>query len=174
MRVIDGDNPLDETNIHTESYDKTLKLLNHINMSIKDIGSKELAAKLDELDLKKTEELLDIDVYTLTDIIDSLKRPNRDYRDDFETPILKSDILTIDNLNLGMSLQGTVRNVVDFGAFIDIGLHNDGLVHISKITNKYIKHPSEVLSVGDIVTCYVIDINKEKEKVSLSLINPNN
>ena len=87
-------------------------------------------------------------------------------------PILKSDILTIDNLTPGMKLEGTVRNVVDFGAFIDIGLHNDGLVHISKITNKYIKHPNEVLSVGDIVTCYVIDINKEKEKVSLSLINP--
>ena len=89
-------------------------------------------------------------------------------------PLLKSDILTIDNLKLNMELEGTVRNVVDFGAFIDIGLHNDALVHISKITNKYIKHPSEVLSVGDIVKCYVIDINKEKEKVSLSLINPNN
>ena len=174
MRVINGDNPLDETNIHTESYDKTLKLLEHINSSIKDIGTKELSTKLDELDLNKISKELDIDLYTLNDIIESLKRPNRDFRDDFETPILKSDILTIDNLHLGMSLEGTVRNVVDFGAFIDIGLHNDGLVHISKITNKYIKHPSEVLSVGDIVTCYVIDINKEKEKVSLSLINPNN
>ncbi len=174
MRVINGDNPLDETNIHTESYDKTLKLLEHINSSIKDIGTKELSVKLDELDLNKISKELDIDLYTLNDIIESLKRPNRDFRDDFETPILKSDILTIDNLHLGMSLEGTVRNVVDFGAFIDIGLHNDGLVHISKITNKYIKHPSEVLSVGDIVTCYVIDINKEKEKVSLSLINPNN
>jgi uncharacterized protein len=173
MRVIDGDNPLDETNIHTESYDKTLKLLDHLNMNVKDIGTKELSESLDKLDLNKISNELDIDLYTLNDIIDSLKRPNRDYRDDFETPILKSDILTIDNLHLGMSLEGTVRNVVDFGAFIDIGLHNDGLVHISKITNKYIKHPSEVLSVGDIVTCYVIDINKEKEKVSLSLINPN-
>ena len=88
-------------------------------------------------------------------------------------PLLKSDILTIDNLKIGMKLEGTVRNVVDFGAFIDIGLHNDGLVHISKITNKFIKHPSELLSVGDIVTCYVIEINKDKEKVSLSLIDPN-
>ena len=89
-------------------------------------------------------------------------------------PLLKSDVLDINDLTVGMKLQGTVRNVVDFGAFIDIGLHEDGLVHISKITDKYIKHPSEVLSVGQIVTCYVIDINKEKEKVSLSLIDPNN
>ena len=143
MRVIDGPNKLDETNIHTESYDKTLSLLKHINMSV-------------------------------NDIIDSLKMPNRDFRDDYETPLLKSDVLSLDNLKVGMKLEGTVRNVVDFGAFIDIGLHDAALVHISKITNKYIKHPSEVLSVGDIVTCYVIDINKDKEKVSLSLIDPNN
>ena len=103
-----------------------------------------------------------------------LKKPNRDPRDNVPAPILKSDILSLEDLEVGMKLQGTVRNVVDFGAFIDIGLHGDGLVHISKITNKYIKHPSEVLSVGQIVTCYVIDINKEKEKVSLSLIDPNN
>ena len=173
MRVIDGDNPLDETNIHTESYDKTLKLLSYINMTTKDLGTKELASKLDELDLNKVSKDLDIDMYTLNDIVDSLKQPNRDFRDDYEMPLLKSDILTIDNLTNGMKLEGTVRNVVDFGAFIDIGLHSDGLVHISKITKKFIKHPSEVLSVGDIVTCYVIDINKEKEKVSLSLIDPN-
>ena len=117
-------------------------------------------------------EKLNTDSYTLEDVVQSLKKPNRDPRDEMPQPILKSDVLTIDDLKIGMKLEGTVRNVVDFGAFIDIGLHNDGLVHISKITNKYIKHPSEVLSVGDIVTCYVIDINKEKEKVSLSLINP--
>ena len=174
MRVIDGDNPLDVTNIHTESYDKTLSLLKYINMATKDLGTKELVSELNKLDVNKVSKELDIDLYTLNDIIESLCRPNRDYRDDYEMPLLKSDILTLDNLTLGMQLQGTVRNVVDFGAFIDIGLHNDGLVHISKITDKYIKHPSEVLSVGDIVTCYVIDINKEKEKVSLSLINPNN
>ena len=174
MRVIDGDNPLDKTNIHTESYDKTLKLLNYINMNVNDIGSKELINSLDKIDTTKVSKELDIDLYTLNDIVESLKQPNRDFRDDYEMPLLKSDILTIDNLKVGDSIEGTVRNVVDFGAFIDIGLHNDGLVHISKITNKYIKHPSEVLSVGDIVTCYVIDINKEKEKVSLSLINPDN
>ncbi len=110
----------------------------------------------------------------MEDVVASLKKPNLDPRDEYPQPILKSNILEISDLHVGDKLQGTVRNVVDFGAFIDIGLHNDGLVHISKITDKYIKHPSEVLSVGDIVTCYVIDINKEKEKVSLSLINPNN
>ena len=172
MRIADGTNPLDKTNIHTESYDKTLKLLDYLELSTNDLGTEKLINKLDNINEHEVSKMLDIDLYTLHDIIDSLKRPNRDYRDDYQMPILKSDILTIDNLTLGMKLEGTVRNVVDFGAFIDIGLHNDGLVHISKITNKYIKHPNEVLSVGDIVTCYVIDINKEKEKVSLSLINP--
>ena len=172
MRIADGTNPLDKTNIHTESYDKTLKLLDYLELSTSDLGTEKLINKLDNINEHEVSKMLDIDLYTLHDIIDSLKRPNRDYRDDYQMPILKSDILTIDNLTPGMKLEGTVRNVVDFGAFIDIGLHNDGLVHISKITNKYIKHPNEVLSVGDIVTCYVIDINKEKEKVSLSLINP--
>lgn len=172
MRIADGTNPLDKTNIHTESYDKTLKLLHYLELSTDDLGTEKLINKLDNINEHEVSKMLDIDLYTLHDIIDSLKRPNRDYRDDYQMPILKSDILTIDNLTPGMKLEGTVRNVVDFGAFIDIGLHNDGLVHISKITNKYIKHPNEVLSVGDIVTCYVIDINKEKEKVSLSLINP--
>ncbi len=172
MRIADGTNPLDKTNIHTESYDKTLKLLDYLELSTDDLGTEKLINKLDNINEHEVSKMLDIDLYTLHDIIDSLKRPNRDYRDDYQMPILKSDILTIDNLTSGMKLEGTVRNVVDFGAFIDIGLHNDGLVHISKITNKYIKHPNEVLSVGDIVTCYVIDINKEKEKVSLSLINP--
>ena len=174
MRVIDGDNPLDKTNIHTESYNKTLKLLSHLGLTTNDLGTEKLIKELDKLNISDTSKLLDIDMFTLNDIIDSLKQPNRDFRDDYDMPLLKSDILTIDNLKLGMKLEGTVRNVVDFGAFIDIGLHNDGLVHISKITNKFIKHPSEVLSVGDIVTCYVIDINKDKEKVSLSLIDPNN
>ena len=170
MRVIDGDNPLDKTNIHTESYDKTIKLLNHLNLTTNDLGTDKLKSLLNNIEVPTLSHELDIDMYTLNDIIDSLKAPNRDFRDNYEMPLLKSDILTIDNLKLNMELEGTVRNVVDFGAFIDIGLHNDALVHISKITNKYIKHPSEVLSVGDIVKCYVIDINKEKEKVSLSLI----
>ena len=116
---------------------------------------------------------MDTDIYTLEDVINCLKKPNRDPRDDYPQPILKSDVLDISDLKVGMKLQGTVRNVVDFGAFIDIGLHNDGLVHISKISKKFIKHPSDELSVGDIVDCYVQEVFKDKEKVSLSLINPN-
>ena len=134
------------------------------------IGTKELSNSLDNINIEQKAIELKIDKYTLEDIIASLKKPNRDPRDEIDAPILKSDVLDINDLQIGMKLQGTVRNVVDFGAFIDIGLHNDGLVHISNITKEYIKHPNEVLSVGDIVDCYVIDINKEKEKVSLSLI----
>ena len=169
IRIPDGDNPLDKTSIHPESYDATIKLLQNINMSVNDIGTVDLKEKLDSLDLNNLSSSLGIDKYTLEDIIKDLEKPGRDLRDDMPKPILKSDVLHIDDLHIGDKLQGTVRNVVDFGIFIDIGLHNDGLAHISKLTDKYIKHPSEVVSVGDIVDCYVIDINKEKEKVSLSL-----
>ena len=127
---------------------------------------------MDSIDIKSYAEKLNTDVYTLEDVVNNLKKPNRDPRDEMPQPILKSDILSIKDLKIGMKLQGTVRNVIDFGVFIDIGLHNDGLAHISKISKDYIKHPSDVLSVGDIVDCYVIDINKDKEKVSLSLIEP--
>ena len=167
---MDGDSILDATGIHPESYDITLNLLDKLNLNIKDIGTPKIIEVLDKLDINKYAKELNTDIYTLEDIVKSLKSPNRDPRDDMPKPLLKSDVLHIEDLKLGMMLQGTVRNVVDFGAFIDIGLHNDGLVHISKITDKYIKHPSEVLSVGDIVDCYVIDINIEKEKVSLSLM----
>lgn len=139
-------------------------------MNLNDIGTDKLKEKLDNIDIDKVCLDIKTDKYTLKDIIDDLEKPGRDLRDNMPKPILKSDVLTLDDLHIGDKLQGTVRNVVDFGVFIDIGLHNDGLAHISKLTNKYIKHPSEVVSVGDIVDCYVIDINKEKEKVSLSLI----
>ena len=167
---ITGGYVLDATSIHPESYDKTNMLLEDLKLSIKDIGTKKINEVLNNIDIEAESKKIDVDYYTLEDIIKSLKNPMRDPRDEMPQPILKSDILTIDNLKVGMKLQGTVRNVVDFGAFIDIGLHEDGLVHISKITDKYIKHPNEVLSVGDIVDCYVSDINKEKSKVSLSLI----
>ena len=170
LRILDGENILDKTDIHPESYEKTIKFLNCLNSDISEIGTDTLVKKLENIDLSKVKDEIDIDIYTLEDIVKSLKKPNRDPRDDMDRPLLKSDVLNIDDLKVGMKLQGTVRNVVDFGAFIDIGLHNDGLVHISKITDKYIKHPLEVVSVGDIVDCYVIDINKEKEKVSLSLL----
>ena len=149
-----------------------MSLLKELGMSIQDIGTEKLIDKLEEIDIDKYKDILNTDIYTLKDIIDSLKKPNRDPRDDMPKPLLKSDVLDIKDLQVGMKLQGTVRNVIDFGAFVDIGLHNDGLIHISKMSNSYIKHPSEILNVGDIIDCYVIDINKEKEKVSLSLIDP--
>ena len=168
---VNGENVLDRTSIHPESYDITLRLLDMLSLNIKDIGKEEFNKKLD-IDINEYCEKLGTDKYTLEDIIKSLKKPNRDPRDDMPKPILKSDILELKDLKPGMRLQGTVRNVTPFGAFIDIGLHNDGLAHISKLTNRFIKHPSEVVSVGDIVDCYVDDILFEKEKVSLSLINP--
>jgi len=169
LRIIDGTNPLDKTSIHPESYEITTKLLTKLNLSIDNLGSEELIAKLDNIDVTKYSKELGVDSYTLEDIIANLKQPNRDPREEIDAPILKSDVLSIDDLTIGMKLQGTVRNVVDFGAFVDIGLHNDGLVHISEISDKYIKHPSDVLHVGDIIDVYVKDINKEKGKVSLTM-----
>ena len=133
------------------------------------IGSDKIKLVLDNVDVNKLAEELKIDKYTLQDIIDSLIKPNRDPRDMLPKPLLKKDILHLEDLRVGMKLQGTVRNVVDFGAFIDIGIKNDGLVHISKMTDKFIKHPSEVVSVGQIIEVYVDEINLEKQKVSLSM-----
>ena len=173
IRVLDGTNPLDKTDIHPESYDIALKLLKMLNLTTNDLGTEKLINAISKENPEKIAKELNSDIYTIDDIIASLMKPNRDPRDEMPKPLLKSDVLEVKDLKKGMKLQGTVRNVVDFGAFIDIGLHNDGLVHISKMTDKYIKHPSEVLSVGDIVDVYVIDIDLEKEKVSLSLLAPN-
>lgn len=170
LRITDGDNALDKTAIHPESYGVAEELLKDLGFSVSDIGSQELIDALNKIDVSTYKDKLGTDQYTLEDVILSLKKPNLDPRDEMPQPLLRSDILDIKDLTIGMKLQGTVRNVVDFGAFIDIGLHNDGLAHISKLTNKYIKHPSEVVSVGDIVDCYVEDINLEKGKVSLSLL----
>lgn len=169
LRILDGTNPLDITGIHPESYDVTLKLLDMLDLSVTDLGADKLIERLN-IDVDDYSKKLNTDIYTLQDIIEALKKPNRDPRDEMPKPILRSDILHIEDLKVGMKLQGTVRNVVDFGVFIDIGLKNDGLAHISKLTNKYIKHPMEVVNVGDIVDCYVDDINLEKNKVSLSLL----
>ena len=171
LRVLDGDNPLDKTSIHPESYDKTLKLLNYLGFSVNDLGSSELINKLNSLDIESLSNEVDVDKYTLTDIVESLEKPMRDLRDNYPQPILRSDILHFEDLKIGDKLQGTVRNVVDFGLFIDIGLKNDGLAHISKLTHEYIKNPSDLFSVGDIVDCYVEGIDLDKKKVSLTLLN---
>ena len=173
LRITDGINPLDQTGIHPESYDIATNLLKKLDFTIKDLGSEELINKINTYNIENLAKELNTDIYTLEDIVKSLKSPMLDPRDEMPQPLLKSDVLDIKDLKRGMKLQGTVRNVIDFGAFIDIGLHNDGLAHISKLTKKYIKHPSEILSVGDIVDCYVDEINIEKEKVNLTLIDPN-
>ena len=170
LRIQDAENILDETSIHPESYSATLKLLSELNLNVSDIGTDKLKNILKDINISIYANKIGTDIYTLEDIVKSLISPNRDPRDEMPQPILKSDVLDIKDLKVGMKLQGTVRNVVDFGAFIDIGLHNDGLAHISKLSNNYIKHPSDVVNVGDIVDCYVDEIYLDKEKVSLSLI----
>ncbi len=172
LRIPDAENVLDRTGIHPESYLVTNQLLENLGLSISSIGTEELIQKLDTVDTTKLSEILKTDIYTIEDIIETLKKPSRDPRDNMPAPILKSDILHIEDLKVGMKLQGTVRNVVDFGVFIDIGLKNDGLAHISKLTDRYIKHPMEVVNVGDIVDCYVEQIFLDKNKVSLSLLEP--
>lgn len=172
LRIPDAENVLDRTGIHPESYELTLALLKALDLSLSQIGTEEWNEKLSKVDQVRMKEELHTDEYTLKDIIDTLLKPNRDPRDDMPQPLLKSDVLHLEDLKKGMKLQGTVRNVVDFGVFIDIGLKNDGLAHISKLTDHYIKHPMEIVSVGDIVDCYVEDIFLDKKKVALSLIEP--
>ncbi len=169
IRIIGGENPLDRTAIHPESYDITEKLLEKLGFSLNDIGTDILKQSLN-IDIASMSKELAVDEYTLKDIIDALISPERDPRDVMPKPLLRSDILHIEDLHVGEKLQGTVRNVVDFGLFIDIGLHDDGLAHISKLSKDFIKHPSDLFSVGDIVECYVDEVSVEKGKVSLSLL----
>ena len=170
LRIVDGKNPLDKTRIHPESYELTNKLLQQENIDLKELGSKEFNEKLAQIDVRKMAAELDTDIYTLQDIVEELKHPGQDYRDKLDDIVLKSDVLTIQDLKEGMELKGTVRNVTSFGAFVDIGLHDDGLVHISKMSKNFVKNPNDIVSVGDIVTVYVCGVDLEKEKVQLSLI----
>lgn len=167
MRVEGGSNIFDTTDIHPESYDIAKKVMEILNINADEIGK--CSDKLKDINAKNLASKLGTDEYTIDTILKSFAKAHRDPRDEMEKPILKSDILEIKDLKIGDKLEGTVRNVVDFGAFVDIGLHNDGLIHISKMSKNYIKHPSEVLKVGDIISVYVIGIDKEKEKVQLSL-----
>lgn len=167
MRVEGGSNIFDTTDIHPESYDIAKKVMEILNINADEIGK--CSDKLKDINAKELASKLGTDEYTIDTILKSFAKAHRDPRDEMEKPILKSDILEIKDLKIGDKLEGTVRNVVDFGAFVDIGLHNDGLIHISKMSKNYIKHPSEVLKVGDIISVYVIGIDKEKEKVQLSL-----
>ena len=170
LRIPDGSNPLDQTSIHPESYQKALEVMKLLKISQDMIGKPEIQVIIKNANKLDIISKLGIDKYTLDDILDSFASPLRDPRDKFAAPILKSDILSIENLTVGMELEGTVRNVIDFGAFVDIGLKNDGLVHISKIKKGFVKHPKDVLSVGDIVTVYVLGIDIPKGKVSLTMV----
>ena len=173
LRIFDGDNPLEITAVHPESYVATEQLLTNLNFDKNDLKNKdklnELREKLKALNIKKVSKELNIGEMTLKDIIEELSKPGRDPREDMPKPILRSDVLKIDDLSEGMVLTGTVRNVIDFGAFIDIGVKHDGLVHISEMSDKFIKNPSEIVSVGDIVKVKVIKIDKERQKVALSM-----
>lgn len=171
LRIPEGTNILDKTSIHPESYNVALSILNKYNLTLEDIGKEVMAKTFQDVNIENLAKDVNSDVYTVEDIIKSFIAPLRDPRDSIAAPILKSDILTLEDLSLGMELEGVVRNVIDFGAFVDIGLKNDGLIHISEISEDFIKHPSEVLHVGDIIKCYVLDINKEKKKVALTLKN---
>ena len=170
LRIVNGDNPLDKTSIHPDNYKDAEVILKKLGLTHDDIGKDIMIEKLNEVNLDSIREEVGLDKYTFDDIIEDFRKPNRDPRDEAPKPILKSDVLTIDDVTIGMELTGTVRNVVDFGLFIDIGLHNDGLAHISHLSKSFVKHPSDLFQVGDIVTCYVIDIDKKNEKVSLSLL----
>lgn len=171
LRINDGDNPLDKTGIHPESYEVTNKLLTKLNLDIKNINTQEFKDAISNIKVDSLVKELNTDAYTLEDIKKELLNPGLDPRDMLEQPLLKSNILTIDDLKVGMKLQGTVRNVASFGAFVDIGLHEDGLIHISKLSKNFVKDPLDIINVGDIIDCVVFKINKETKKVELSLID---
>ncbi|WP_246629383.1 Tex family protein [Mesobacillus maritimus] len=172
LRVIDGKEPLDRTAIHPESYGEVKQLLTSLGFKTADLGTSELKDKLSKMDIEKTAEELGIGELTLKDIIDALVRPARDPRDDLPAPLLKKDVLKLEDLKPGMELQGTVRNVVDFGAFVDIGVKQDGLVHISKLSTKFVKHPLDVVSVGDVVNVWVDSVDMKKGRVALTMLPP--
>lgn len=173
MRIVNGTEPLDNTAIHPESYGVTYELLKVLDLPVHELGSDIMKDKLKSLSISTYAHELNVGIPTLEDIIKALILPNRDPRDEYQTPELKFDVLSIDDLSAGMKLTGTVRNVVDFGAFVDIGVKQDGLVHISKLAKQFVKHPMDIVKVGDIVDVWVHEIDKEKEKVALTMINPN-
>ena len=170
LRIPDSDNAFDNTGIHPESYEVASSLLKELKLDIKDINNDKFKEGLANVDIKTLSTKLNTDTYTLEDIVKELKSPGLDPRDELDAPILKSDILHIEDLRIGMELEGTVRNVASFGAFVDIGLHDDGLIHISKMSKSFVKNPNDILNVGDIIKCYVDGIDLEKQKVQLSLI----
>lgn len=170
LRIPNGKNILDNTPIHPESYQATKDLLDALNINLTMLDTPEAKSQLQKIDIKQLSEKLSIGRETLQDIIDSLLKPGRDLREDMPAPILRSDVLSIEDLKVGMKLQGTVRNVIDFGAFVDIGVKQDGLVHISKLSDRFVKHPSEVVAVGDIVQVWITSVDTQKGRIGLSML----
>ena len=169
LRILEGSNPLDMTPIHPESYDKAEAILKKLNLSSKDIGSEAMAEAVASLDKEALHKEFSIDMYTLNDILDAFVAPLRDIRDSYPGLKLRSDIMHFEDVKIGDELDGIVRNVVDFGAFIDCGVKYDGLLHVSKMSTQKVNHPSDMLNVGDEIHVYVIDIDYEKHKMGLAL-----
>ncbi|MGG4266373.1 Tex family protein [Peribacillus simplex] len=174
LRIINGDEPLDRTAIHPENYSAVNKLLKKMGFASEDLGSDALKEELGKLNPAELVNVLEIGEITIKDIIDDLMKPGRDPRDELSKPLLKQDVLKMEDLQTGMELQGTVRNVVDFGAFVDIGVKQDGLVHISKLSNRFVKHPLDIVAVGDVVTVWVELVDSQKQRVSLTMLEPKN
>jgi uncharacterized protein len=174
LRISEAKNPFDATGIHPESYHLAEQILAEAKIDKKELGTKKAEEAIAALDIQQLSGVLEIGVVTIQDIVDTLMKPSRDPRDAFPQPLLKTDVLKMEDLKVGMELQGTVRNVVDFGAFVDIGVKQDGLVHISKLQNKRIKHPLEVVALGDIVTVWVEQIDVSKGRISLTMLPPKN
>jgi protein Tex len=172
LRVPEAKDPFDSTGIHPESYKIAELILEKAQVKKESLGKKETSEALSKLNIKELTTELDVGEVTLKDIIETLQRPNRDPRDDYPQPLLKADILDAKDLYEGLEMQGTVRNVVDFGAFVDIGVTEDGLVHISKMKKGFVKHPLDVVASGDIVTVWVDAVDREKGRIALTMIPP--
>ena len=170
LRILDGKNPLDKTGIHPETYNETKDILKHLDSSIKEVGTDELAQQLKQVSVPELEGVTGLGVETLEDIIEALIAPGRDLRDNRPAPLLRTDVLKMEDLKPGMQMEGTVRNVVDFGAFVDIGVDQDGLVHISKLSDKFVKHPKDIVSAGDIVTIWVMSVDLDKGRIGLTMV----
>lgn len=170
LRILEGKNILDNTDIHPESYAEAKKVLELAGLKLKDVGTEQAKEALEKLDQQRIMEETGLGKETLRDIIASLTKPGRDLRDEIAQPLLRQDVLTMEDLKEGMELQGTVRNVVDFGAFVDIGVKQDGLVHISKLSHNFVKHPTDVVSVGDIVTVWLESVDVKKGRIALTMI----
>jgi uncharacterized protein len=173
LRIFNSIDPLDKTPIHPESYDLAYRILRYLNLSAEEIGTDKCKLIVNNVDKVKLSDHFNESIILIEDILDAFVSPTRDIRDDFPQPLLKSELLSLEDLKVDMELQGTVRNVVDFGAFIDVGIKEAGLVHISKLSKSYVKHPLDVVSVGDIVKVWVVNVDLQRKRLQLTMINPN-